>query len=133
MTPKLDVSISDSGELKGIIEVTEMWTYRAMSNPDGTSYSEGQDVIMTNGRSGETATATGHGPGKRITSSGKMMRYAIALFCRTVNSTDEGKKLAFLNNIVGVNEYELAQLGNYNHKLWNGNNKRKNRHDAIWV
>jgi hypothetical protein len=28
---------------------------------------------------------------------------------------------------------ELAQLGNHNHKLWNGNNKRKNRHDAIWM
>ena len=30
---------------------------------------------------------------------------------------------------------ELAQLGNHNHnhKLCNGNNKRKNRHDAIWM
>jgi hypothetical protein len=104
-TPKLDVSISDSGKFKGIIEVTEMWNYWAIPRPDGTSYSEGQDVIMTrDGSGGETATATGPGPGKCINTSGKM-RYATALFCRTINSTDEGKKLASLNNIVGVNEY----------------------------
>ena len=61
------------------------------------------------------------------------MKYDTALFSRTINSSGEGKKLASLNNIVGVNEYVLAQSGNYNHKLWNGHNKRKNGHDAIWV
>jgi hypothetical protein len=32
---------------------------------------------------------------------------------------EEEKKLAFLNNLVGVNEYEVEQQsGNYVHKLW---------------
>lgn len=61
------------------------------------------------------------------------MKYGTALFSRTINSSGEGKKLASLNNIVGANEYVLAQSGNYNHKLLNGHNKRKNRHDVIWM
>ena len=131
-TPKLDMSISGSGKFKGIIEVTDMWTW-AIPRSDGTSYGEGQEVIMTkNGSGDKTTTATGRGPDKRRITSGKM-KYDTALFSRTINSSGEAKKLASLNNIVGANEYVLAQSGNYNHKLRNGHNKRKNRHDAIWM
>jgi hypothetical protein len=130
-TPKLDMSVSDSGKFKGIIEVTEMWT--CYTKIRWYSYGEEQDVIMTKDDSGdETTTATGRRPGKRRITSGKM-KYDTALFSRTINSSGEGKKLTSLNNIVGANEYVLAQLGNYNHKLRNRHNKRKNRHDVIWM
>ena len=49
----------------------------------------------------------------KMVESGKL-RYVGALFYET-RSKD---KLAFLNHLVGVNEYELDALGNYEHRLW---------------
>jgi hypothetical protein len=60
----------------------------------------------------EVATATGRTEGKMV-ESGKM-RYVGAIFYET-NSKD---KLAFLNHLIGVNEYEVDVSGNYEHKLW---------------
>jgi hypothetical protein len=66
---------------------------------------------MTNdGR--EVATATGRTEGKMV-ESGKM-RYVGALFYETHSEN----RLAFLNHLVGVNEFEIDALGNYVHKLW---------------
>ena len=73
--------------------------------------SEDQGVIMT--KDGlDVATATSRAEGKKI-ESGKM-RYVGAIFYET-NSEN---KLAFLKHLVGVNEYEVDGLGNYEHKLW---------------
>ena len=41
-----------------------------------------------------------------------------SIFCRTYNG-----KLAFLNNMVGVFEYESDVDGNSRGKIWNGSNK----------
>jgi hypothetical protein len=91
--------------------VTETWTYWALQRPDSTSYGEGQGVIMTkDGR--EVATAIARGEGK-MTESGKM-RYVSALFYETHSKN----KLAFLNHLVGINEYEVDAFGDYEHKLW---------------
>lgn len=60
----------------------------------------------------EVATATGRGEGRRY-ERGKM-RYVGALFYET-NSKN---KLAFLNHLIGVNEYVVDAQGNYEHKLW---------------
>jgi hypothetical protein len=60
----------------------------------------------------EVATATGRTVGKMV-ESGKM-RYVEALFYETHSEN----KLAFLNHLVGVDEYEVDALGNYEH---NGN------------
>jgi hypothetical protein len=80
-----------------------------MQRPDGTSYGEGQGAIMTkDGR--EVATATGRGEG-RMTESGKM-RYAGALFYETHSEN----KLAFLNDLIGVNEYKVDAVGNYENR-----------------
>jgi hypothetical protein len=68
-------------------------------------------VIMTkDGR--DVATAIGRVKGKMV-QSGKM-RYVGAIFYETHLKN----KLAFLNYLVGVNEYEVDALGNYEHKLW---------------
>lgn len=76
----------------------------------GTSYGEGCGTIMTVDGS-EVAAAKGRGEGKRM-ESGKM-RLVGALFYET-NSKD---KLAFLNHLVGVNEYEVDASCNYEHRL----------------
>jgi hypothetical protein len=109
--PKLEISISGTGIFTGSLEVTTTWTYWAIQRPNGTSYSEGKGVIMTKDGN-EVATATGRGEGK-MTESGRM-RYVSALFYET----NSNNKLAFLNHLIGVNEYEVDASGNYEHKLW---------------
>jgi len=55
--PKLEISIAGTGIFTGSLEVTTTWTYWVIQRPDGTSYSQGQGVIMTkDGRDVTTAT-----------------------------------------------------------------------------
>ena len=67
---------------------------------------------MTTKDGTEVATATGIGIG-RISNTGKP-RYTGANFHRTYSNG----KLAFLNNIIGVTEFEVDSSGNYIIKLW---------------
>jgi hypothetical protein len=109
--PKYEISITGTGIFTGSLEVKTTWTYWTVQRPDGTSYSQGQGVIMTkDGR--EVATATGRAEGKKLES--EMMRYVGAIFYETQSEN----KLAFLNHLVGVNEYEVDALGNFEHRLW---------------
>jgi hypothetical protein len=109
--PKFEVSIAGTGIFTGSLEVNTNWTYWVIQRPDGTSYSQGQGVIMTkDGR--DMATATGRAEGKMV-ESGKM-RFVGALFYETHSEN----KLVFLNHLVGVNEYEVDALCNYEHRLW---------------
>ncbi|MGH9985201.1 MAG: hypothetical protein ACRD8W_14765, partial [Nitrososphaeraceae archaeon] len=78
--PKFEISIAGTGIFTGNLEVTETWTYWAIQRSDGTSYGEGQGVIMTKDGH-EVATATGRGEGRRY-ERGKM-RYVGALFYET--------------------------------------------------
>ena len=114
--PKVEISIAGTGLFTGSLEVTTTWTYWEIQRPDGTSYSQGQGVIMTkDGR--EVATATGRAEGKKI-ESGKM-RFVGATF----DETHSENKLAFLSHLVGVNEYEVDALGNYEQALHGNGNK----------
>jgi len=109
--PKLEISVSGVGKLMGNVEITETWTYWAIQRPDGMSYGAGYGIIMTKDGS-EVATATGRGDGK-MTDSGKM-RYKSAIFYET----NSNNRLALLNRLLGVNEYEVDGSGNYEHRLW---------------
>jgi hypothetical protein len=109
--PKIEVSATGTGTIKGNVEVTETWTYWTIQRSDGTSYGEGQGFMMTKDGS-EVATATGRGEGK-MTNSGKMS-YPGAIFFTTTSKN----KLAFLNHLIGVNEYEVDVSGNYSFKAW---------------
>lgn len=109
--PKFEVSIAGTGIFTGSLEVTTTWTYWSIQRPDGTFHSHGQGVIMTmDGR--DMATATGRAEGKRVES--RRMRYVGAIFYETHSEN----RLAFLNHLVGVNEYEVDSAGNYTHRLW---------------
>ena len=111
---KLEISIAGIGIFTGSLEVTTTWTYWSIQRPDGTFHSHGQGVIMTmDGR--DMATATGRTEGKMI-ESGKM-RYVGAIFYETRLKD----KLAFLNHLVGVNEYELDASGITITSYGNGN------------
>jgi hypothetical protein len=109
--PKIEISIIGTGIFTGSLEVNSNWTYWVIQRSDGTSHSEGRGVVMTrDGR--EVATGTGRAEGKKV-QSGKT-RYVGSIFYET-HSDD---KLAFLNHLVGVNEYEVDSSGNYEHRLW---------------
>ncbi|MGH9974347.1 MAG: hypothetical protein ACRD8Z_00710 [Nitrososphaeraceae archaeon] len=109
--PKFEISLAGSGIFTGSLEVTTTWTYWAIQRSDRTSHSQGQGVLVTkDGR--DVATATGRAEGKMVES--EKMRYVGAIFYETHSEN----KLAFLNHLIGVNEYEVDVLGNYEHRLW---------------
>ena len=109
--PKIETSFSATGNYKGI-ETTEITTYSASPRPgEGVMYGEGQGVMMTKDGQ-DMATWTGQGVG-RFTSPGKI-RFTGSLFF----SASSNGKLAFLNNLVGVFEYESDEQGNTSSKVW---------------
>jgi hypothetical protein len=70
-------------------------------------YGEARGIVVTNDDSGEIATLTVQGVG-RITGPGGKVSFHVSTFFR---STSTGK-LASLNNVVGVFEYEMDESGN---------------------
>ena len=108
--PKMETSFSASGNYRGV-ETTATVTYGGSFRPGGAIYGEGQGVLMSKDGQ-EMATWTGQGIG-RFTSPGKI-RFTGSLFF----STSSTGKLAFLNNLVGVFEYETDESGNTSAKAW---------------
>jgi hypothetical protein len=108
--PTIETSFSATGNYRGV-ETTATVTYCATPRPGGAIYGEGQGVLMSKDGQ-EMATWTGQGIG-RFTSPGKI-RFTGSLFF----STSSTGKLAFLNNLVGVFEYQSDESGNTSAKAW---------------
>ncbi len=87
-----------------------MGTYWSEARSPGILYGEGQGIIMTNDGT-EVATWKGSGIG-RMSGVGKVS-FRGAIYWSTA-STD---KLAPLNNVVGIFEYEVDE-GNTSAKVW---------------
>jgi len=105
---KVEVSFEDSGKMLGI-DVNDIGTYWAASRPDGSLYGEGQGVLLA--RDGEVATWKGQGVGKFV--GGGAVSYRGALYYSTASP-----KLARLNTIAGVFEFEVDANGNTQTKMW---------------
>jgi hypothetical protein len=80
----------------------------------GVVYGEGQGIITAKDGQG-IATSTGHGIGK-VTSSGKVS-FRGSVFFKTPSASEAGK-LSYLDNMVGVFEYEVDEKGNCYSKTW---------------
>jgi len=93
------------------VEATDMGTYWSTPRPGGAIHGEGQGVFISKDGQ-EMATWTGQGVGRFI-SPGKI-RFVGSLFFSTASTG----KLAFLNNLVGVFEYESDEIGNTSSKVW---------------
>ena len=109
--PTIETTITGTGIINGI-EVTYIVTYwsKPANDSDGkTFYAEGQGVILT--KDGEMATWKGYGIGHY---NGRNRTDKGSVFFKT--STNG--KLAFLNNKIGVFEYEADENGNTNGKIW---------------
>jgi len=106
--PKAEVSFEDSGKILGV-DSTGYGTYCATVRPDGTIYGEGEGLITT--QDGEMATWKGSGLG-RFKERGAVS-YRGILYFRTAS-----QKLARLNTVAGVFEFEVDPQGNTQTKTW---------------
>lgn len=115
--PTIETTIAGTGIINGI-EVTDIVTY--WSKPSSSSslsqdsekvfYAEGQGVISTKDGT-EIATWKGYGIGRY---NGRNRTDRGSVFFKT----SANGKLEFLNNKIGVFEYEADENGNTNGKIW---------------
>ena len=110
--PKVEYSFSANGKMKDV-EITHMATFWTIPRGNGILYGEGQGVITTNDGQ-DMATEIGRGIGQ-FTDGGKKVRFRGSFFYRVTSTTG---KLAFLNNTVGIFEYEGDESGNTSYKVW---------------
>ena len=108
---KVELSYSGSGYMQGIGNVTETWTFVNTHLKNNITQGIGKGVIMTDDGNG-VATATELGRGFHL--SPETIVYPGA----RVFSADSNGKLAFLNELVGVTQWEVDSLGNYKVKMW---------------
>ncbi|MFQ5875360.1 MAG: hypothetical protein ACE5JL_16390 [Dehalococcoidia bacterium] len=106
---KVEVSFQGSGKLLGV-DMTDTGTYWQTIRPGGVLYGEGHVLMMT--KEGEIADFTGFGVG-RPTGPSPAAHYGV---CGSFQTTSE--KLAHLNTIATVFEYDVAEDGSYHWKMW---------------
>ena len=111
LSAKVELSYSGSGYMLGIGNVTETWTFVNTHLSNNIIQGIGKGVIMTDDGNG-VATATELGRGFHM--SPETIVYPGA----RVFSADSNSKLAFLNELVGVTQWEVDSLGNYKVKMW---------------
>ncbi len=105
---EVEVSFSAAGKFMGM-DVTDWGTYRSNSSDGKVFFGEGQGILMT--RDGETITWTGQGSG-RFSGPGTIS-YRGALYFHT-----SSQKLASVNGVCAVYEYEVDPEGNTHTKTW---------------
>jgi hypothetical protein len=107
--PRVEVSFQDNGTLLGV-HGTTMGTNVSMVRPDGTFFSDGQGIIMTD--DGEVVTWRGQGVG-RPTGHGMATSGRGAVYCQTTS-----ERLARLNGFALLFEFEADESGKTATKTW---------------
>ena len=114
--PKIERSFTMTGKYKEI-EATDIGTFwtvmREAADAEPVMYAEAQGVITAKDGNG-MATYVAQGIG-RFTSPGKI-RFHGSVFYQTTSTG--GGNLSFLNNVIGVFEYEGDEQGNCSVKVW---------------
>jgi hypothetical protein len=105
---KIEVSFEDMTKLLGI-DGMNIGTYVSATKPDGSVHGTGEGVWAT--LDGDMVTWKGIGVGRF--QSGGAISYRGALSYTTTSS-----KLARLNSIVGVFEFDIDANGNTSSKIW---------------
>jgi hypothetical protein len=108
--PTVETTISGTGIMKGV-DVTDIVTYwsRPSESDRNVFYAEGQGIILS--KEGEMASWKGYGIG-HYNNRSRADRGSVIL-----SSKSEGK-LSFINNTIGVFEYEADENGNTVGKIW---------------
>ncbi len=109
--PRVETSLEISGTLLET-EITLMGTYYSVVRADGSLYGEcpWQGVLMT--KDGEVGTWAGSGVG-RFTGDGTGVSFRGPLYFQT-----NSQKLARLNQVCAIHEWEVAGNGNADLGLW---------------
>lgn len=105
---KLEVSFEDGGKILGV-DYAGFGTYWSEVRSDGTMYGEGEGAYLT--VDGEIVSWRGSGLGRL--GGGGAVSYRGILYFRTTS-----QKLARLNSVGGVFEYEVAADGSTQTKVW---------------
>ena len=105
---KVEVSFEDRGKCLGF-DGGNIGTYSSAPRADNSLFGEGQGVLIT--AEGEIASWKGLGSGKFV--GGGAVSYRGALVFNTTS-----QKLARLNGIAGVFEFEVDGEGNTHTKMW---------------
>lgn len=106
--PTAEVSFEDTGNMLGV-PTSGMGTYTSVIAADGSLHGVGQGLSMT--AEGEGVAWTGNAVGKF--GDGGAVSYRGMLFFKTTS-----KKLAKMNNVCGVFEYEVDSAGGTVAKVW---------------
>ena len=109
IAPKTETSFQEGGKILGL-EITDMGTFVSVARTVGGLFGEGQGVTMT--KDSEVAVWAGQGVG-RFTGHGSAVSFRGAIFYQTIST-----KLARLNSIAVVFEYEIDENGNTHAKFW---------------
>jgi len=108
-SPRFEVSFQGNGKLVGA-KMTNVGTYISVLTSTGVFNGTGQGVITT--EDGDIVTWTGTGIGKP-TGKGSAASWRGMLFYQTVS-----QRLAGLNKIPAVFEYEVDENGNTTDQSW---------------
>jgi hypothetical protein len=106
--PVMEISVQQSGELYGV-HVNDIGTYESVRLPNGRLAGKGRGVLMT--QDGETVSWKATGLGRFV--DGGIISWLGALIYRT-----DSVRLARLNEIVGLFEYEVDESGKTAGALW---------------
>ena len=101
--PRVETSFQATGKIYGI-ETQELGSYTSHVAPTGVLHGEGQGVAMT--KDGDAISWRGNGVG-RLTGKGQAGSWRASLVYLTTS-----QKLARLNGVVGVIEWEVDENGN---------------------
>jgi hypothetical protein len=107
-TFSVEVSFEDAHKLLGV-DGMNIGTYTSGNKPDGSLYGEGQGVFAS--MDGDIATWKGIGIGRLL--AGGAVSYRGCISYSTASA-----KLARLNSIAGVFEFEVDANGNTSTKTW---------------
>jgi hypothetical protein len=105
---KVEVSFEDAGKMLGV-EVNGFGTYTSEVRADGSLYGQGSGAYTS--AAGDLLAWEGSGIGKF--GAGGAVSYRGILYYRTTSA-----KLAKLNNVAGVFEYEVDGKGTTYAKVW---------------
>jgi len=105
---KVEASVEERVTLLGV-EGMNLITYTAQAKPDGSLYGEGEGVFMS--LQGEGVTWKGIGVG-RFGQDGSVH------YCGSLSFTTASQKLAKLNGISGVFQWEIDAQGNTHSQFW---------------
>lgn len=106
--PRVEVTFEDSGKMLGV-EVSGFGTYTSEVRADGSIYGEGEGMYMS--PAGDMLAWKGTGLGKF--GEGGAVSYRGILYYRTTSD-----KLARLNTVAGIFEYEADAKGETHAKVW---------------